>query len=65
VLGKKLIQTTSTDFLTILNHAEVDVSTHVFLRILHNRAVDLGWIIQPVISKKFSVGTLLLFLVAV
>jgi len=52
VLGKKLIQMTSTDFLAVLNHAETGVSTHVFLRILHNRVVGLGWIIQPVISKK-------------
>jgi hypothetical protein len=44
VLGKKLIQTTSTDFLSILNHPEAGVSTNVFLRILHNRAVDLVWI---------------------
>ena len=27
-------------------------STNVFLRILHNRAVDLAWIVQPVILKK-------------
>jgi integrase len=52
VLGKKLIQTTSTDFLAVLNHPEARVSTNVFLRILHNRAVDLGWIVQPVILKK-------------
>jgi hypothetical protein len=52
VLGKKLIQTTSTDFLAVLNHLEAGVSTNVFLRILHNRAVDLAWIVQPVIFKK-------------
>jgi hypothetical protein len=52
VLGKKLIQTTSTDFLAVLNHPEAGVSTNVFLRILHNRAVDLAWIVQPVILKK-------------
>ena len=50
--GKKLIQTISTDFLVVLNHAEAGVSTNVFLHILHNRALGLGWIIQPVISKK-------------
>jgi hypothetical protein len=50
VFDKKLIQTTSTDFLAVLNHPEAGVSTNVFLRILHNRALDLGWIVQPVIS---------------
>ena len=52
VLEKKLIQTTSSDFLAVLNHPEAGVSTNVFLRILHNRALDLGWIVQPVIAKK-------------
>ena len=39
-------------FLAVLNHPEAGVSTNVFLRILHNRAVDLAWIVQPVILKK-------------
>ena len=52
VLGKKLIQTTSTDFLPVQNHPEAGVSTNVFLRLLHNRAVDLAWIVQPVIFEK-------------
>ena len=52
VLEKKLIQTTSCHFLAVLNHPEAGVSTNVFLRILHNRALDLGWIVQPVIAKK-------------
>jgi hypothetical protein len=34
------------------SHSEAGVSTNVFLRILHNRAVDLAWIVQPVILKK-------------
>jgi integrase len=52
VLETKLIQTTSCHFLAVLNHPEAGVSTNVFLRILHNRALDLGWIVQPVIAKK-------------
>jgi integrase len=52
VVEKKLIQTTSSDFLAVLNHPEAGVSTNVFLRILHNRALDLGWIVQPVIAKR-------------
>jgi integrase len=52
VIAKKLIQTTSSDFLAVLNHPEAGVSTNVFLRILHNRALDLRWIIQPVIAKN-------------
>ena len=52
VLGEKLVQTMSMDFLAVLNHPEAGVSTNVFLRILHNRAVDLAWIVQPVILKK-------------
>ena len=52
VIEKKLIQTTSCHFLAVLNHPEAGVSTNVFLRILHNRALDLGWIVQPVIAKN-------------
>jgi hypothetical protein len=52
VIEKKLIRTTSSDFLGVLNHPEAGVSTNVFLRILHNRALDLGWIVQPVIAKR-------------
>jgi hypothetical protein len=52
VIGKKLIQTTSSDFLAVLNHAAAGISTNVFFRILHNRALDLGWIVQPVLQKR-------------
>jgi len=34
LVEKKLIQTTSSDFLAVLNHPEAGVSTNVFLRIL-------------------------------
>jgi integrase len=47
-----VIQTAPEDFLAVLRHAKAGVSTNVWLRILHNRAVDLGWALQPIMSKR-------------
>lgn len=52
VLDKKLIETMSSDFLAVLSHPQAGVSTNVFLRILHNRALDLAWLLQPVLVKR-------------
>jgi integrase len=48
----KLIATTADDLLDVLTHPSAGVSTNVQLRILHNRALDLGWILQPALSRK-------------
>ncbi len=47
---KKLIETTSGDFLTVLERGTV--STNVFLRKLHNLAFDLDWLPKRILSKK-------------
>lgn len=53
IIGSKaLVQTTAADFLTVLTHSKAGVSTNVFLRILHNRALDMGWLLHPVLSRK-------------
>ena len=52
VLEKKLIQTNPCHFLAVLNRPEAGVFRQCLLRILHNRALDLGWIVQPVIAKN-------------
>lgn len=52
LVGTKLIDTGAEDFLTALGHEKAGVSTNVQLRILHNRAIDLGWLLHPVLSRK-------------
>lgn len=47
-----MAETCSTDFLAVFAHQKAGVSTNVQLRILHNRALDLEWILRPVLSKK-------------
>jgi integrase len=47
---KRLIETTSTDFLSVLNNATV--STNHFLRRLHNLALGLGWIPLPILPPR-------------
>jgi len=52
LLRKELYQTTSTDLLEVLRHPRAGVSTNVQLRILHNRALGIGWLLAPVLPKK-------------
>ena len=46
-----LLQTESSHFLSVLRHPEAGVSTNVWLRIVHNRALNLGWLLAPVLAK--------------
>ena len=46
-----LLSTESTHFLSVLRHPKAGVSTNVWLRILHNRALNLGWLLAPVLAK--------------
>ncbi len=52
LLNMKLVATNSGDFLEVFAHPNAGVSTNVLLRILHNRALDLEWILRPVLSKR-------------
>ena len=47
-----LYQTEAVHFLAVLNHQKAGVSTNVWLRILHNRALDLGWLLTPVLNRR-------------
>lgn len=48
----KLVDTTADDMLAVLTHDRAGASTNVQLRILHNRALDLGWLLHPALSRK-------------
>lgn len=48
----RLVDTTAEQMLATLCHPRAGVSTNVQLRIVHNRALDLGWLLQPALSKK-------------
>jgi hypothetical protein len=52
LMGLRLVETSSTDFLEALSHSKAGVSTNVQLRFLHNRALDLEWLLRPVLSRK-------------
>jgi len=47
-----LLSTDSSHFFAVLRHPRAGVSTNVWLRILHNRALDMGWLLAPVLHKK-------------
>jgi len=52
LMNRRLVETSSSDFLEVFAHGKAGVSTNVQLRILHNRALDLEWILRPVLSKR-------------
>jgi integrase len=47
-----LVETEGHHFMAVLRHADSGTSTNVWLRILHNHAVDMGWLLAPVLPKK-------------
>ncbi len=47
-----LLHTESSHFLAVLRHPRAGSSTQKWLRILHNRALDLGWILAPVMARR-------------
>ena len=51
-MSRRLIETSASDFLSVFSHPRAGVSTNVQLRILHNRAFDLEWILKPVLSRR-------------
>ena len=50
IRNKPLIQTTSSDLLTVV-HANGNCVAH-YLRRLHNLALDLGWLPWPILAKR-------------
>jgi hypothetical protein len=48
--ARRLIETSAEDFLKVLNAGTV--STNVFLRRVHNFALDMNWLLSPVIPKR-------------
>jgi len=52
LMHMRLAETGSSDLLDVFAHPKAGVSTNVQLRILHNRALDLEWILRPILSKK-------------
>ena len=48
----KLLETDGTHFLNVLRHPRAGSSAHKWLRIVHNRALDLGWLLAPVLARK-------------
>lgn len=46
-----LLRTESSHFLDVLKHPAAGNSTHKWLRVLHKRALDLGWLLVPVLTK--------------
>jgi hypothetical protein len=48
----KLLGTDGTHFLAVLRHPRAGSSAHKWLRIVHNRALDLGWLLAPVLARK-------------
>jgi YD repeat-containing protein len=47
-----LLETGSEDFLRVLRHPQAGNSTNKYLRIIHNRAQDLGWLLSPILARK-------------
>lgn len=52
LMSRRLIETSASDFLSVFSHPRAGVSTNVQLRILHNRALDLEWILKPILSRR-------------
>jgi integrase len=47
-----LLMTENTQLLAAMRHERAGVGTNKFLRMTHNRALDMGWLLAPVLAKK-------------
>jgi integrase len=47
-----LLETEASHLLTVLRHPRAGTSCNVWLRRLHNYALDLGWLLAPALSRK-------------
>jgi hypothetical protein len=52
LLKLKLLETDGTHFLSVLRHPRAGTAADKWLRIVHNRALDLGWLLTPVLARK-------------
>lgn len=52
ILDRCLVETEPEHFLSVLHHPQAGTSTNVWLRILHNYALDMSWLLAPVLAKK-------------
>lgn len=52
LLKVPLVYTNSGHFLSVLHYPGAGTSTNKWLRIVHNRALDLGWLLSPVMARK-------------
>lgn len=48
----RLIETQAEHFHAVLGHKQAGSSTNGFLRTLHQHALDMGWLLAPVLPKK-------------
>ena len=53
ILDLRLAETCSGHFSAVLSHSKAGVSTNVHLRILQDRALEVEWLLRPVLSKRF------------
>jgi hypothetical protein len=49
----QLLDTERTHFMSVLQHPKAGTSTQKWLRIMHNRALDLAWLLTPVMARRF------------
>ena len=52
LLHRPLLETENTHLFAALRHKRAGVGTNKFLRMVHNRALDLGWLLAPVLARK-------------
>ena len=52
VINLPIYLTEAAHFLAVLDHKKAGTSTNVWLRILHNRALDTGWLLNPLMAKR-------------
>jgi integrase len=48
----RLVETDSQMFFEVLHHKKAGTSTNNWLRRLHNHALDLGWLLTPIMARK-------------
>ena len=47
-----LLMTENTQLLAAMRHKRAGVSVNKYLRMVHNRALDMGWLLAPVLARK-------------
>jgi integrase len=52
IMNLPIYLTEASHFLAVLDHKKAGTSTNVWLRILHNRALDMGWLLSPLLAKR-------------